>query len=486
MSSIQRMRMFLQAGHRYVWLRLNIALVLVLGCAGNGSISAAPDSPTLVTSAPTIIPLSDPEIVNPLRGFHRWYGVEGIPQPRPAYDHYVRYGWRELEPIKGQYDFSLIERDMQAAQAAGARFAFRVMSVNGFSAPVVVPDYLRHEVGGKFCRYNNQDVWVPNWDQPVFTARAQALIAALGARFNGDPRLAYYDLGVYGHWGEWHTGGLCTPPASAATKRALVDLQLGAFPTTRTLMNSGGAEVDAFVYALSQSPRVGIRVDSLCDPWFGEQFTANAQKFAAMQERWKTAPVISEFVGGMHPDITRCDQQVRDWHIATVAGGNFGAWSSYTANEQAQLLLLGKHTGYRFQIKELSYPSEATTGVPFTINVQWENVGITPAYEPFTVVFELRPQGQPIAAWVGVSQLQLERLLPTAQAQQVADSLILSRRLPPGWYDLSVAVRDFSGTRPPLALANAGRTSDGHYPLGRIFVHAGAPGHQIFLPRLAR
>ena len=46
---------------------------------------------------------------------------------------------------------------------------------------------------------------------------------------------------------------------SASTKRALVDMQLQAFSHTRILMNNGGSDNDTFIYALKQSPRIGIR-----------------------------------------------------------------------------------------------------------------------------------------------------------------------------------------------------------------------------------
>src|SRR5262245_52293991 len=66
----------------------------------------------MITVTPTAIPIGDAEITNPLRGFYRWYGSEPIPQPRPASDHYARFGWRQLEPSRGQYDFSAIEQGL--------------------------------------------------------------------------------------------------------------------------------------------------------------------------------------------------------------------------------------------------------------------------------------------------------------------------------------------------------------------------------------
>jgi hypothetical protein len=471
--------------YKAIWRWLLLLTIVALASSAAGA-SVVQTGGTTITVTPTAIPIAGTEIVNPMRGFYRWYGGEPIPQPRPAYDHYARFGWRQLEPTRGQYDFSAIEQALGAAQSASAKFAFRVMSVNEFTSPVEIPAYLKQEVGGAYCTYNGSQVWVPAWDSPAFLARAQALMSALGARFNGDPRLGYYDMGIYGHWGEWHTEGLCTPAASPATKRALVDMQVAAFPNTRILMNSGGKEVDAFVYALSKSPSIGVRVDSLCSPWFGDQFTISSAKLAAMQDRWKTAPVVTEFYIWNPSDTALCDQQVGTWHIAAIANGSIGNWSSYSADQQAQLLLAGKHSGYRFVLNSLTYPAEVTNNSFLAISSQWSNVGITPAYEPFTVLFELRLKGQTELVWSGRSSLDLEHFLPTTQPQTTTDQLYLPDRLPPGQYTLSLVVCDLTGYRAPLSLAIAGADANGRYSLGDLTLTAGPPGYDEFLPLVLR
>jgi hypothetical protein len=465
--------------YRGAWHWFLLAVIVLASSAAPALI--AQTSETTITVTPTAIPISDPEIVNPMRGLYRWYGSEPIPQPRPADDRYVRFNWRQLELSRGQYDFSAIEQGLSEAKSVGAKFAFRVMSVNEFSGPVEIPDYLGSEAGGTYCTYNGKQIWVPSWDSPQFLARAQALMSALSTRFNGDPRLDYYDMGIYGHWGEWHTHGLCTPAASAATKRALVDMQLAAFSNTRILMNSGADEVDAFVYALSKSPRIGIRVDSLCNSWFDSQFTASPEKLAAMQDRWKTAPIVTEFYTENPSDLALCDQQVGAWHIAAIANGNIGSWSSYSADQQAQILAMGKHTGYRFVLNTLRYPTEVTNNAVFTISGQWSNVGITPAYEPFAVMFELRPKGQTNVLWFSISSLDLEHFLPTTQPQTITDRLYLPGRVPPGQYTLSLVVRDLTGYRAPLSLAIAGADASGRYLLGDLTINPGPPGYDVFL-----
>ncbi|HEY0607790.1 MAG TPA: DUF4832 domain-containing protein [Herpetosiphonaceae bacterium] len=483
MEKIAARRSRRSAGHRYI--RVHLSLVVMLALVFTSSAWAATTTSETFTVTPAAIPFSEPEIVNPQRGFYRWYGREPIPQPRPSYEHYIRYGWRALEPSKGQYDFSMIEHDLLMARHMNASFAFRVMAVNGFSSPMEVPEYLRQEIGGAYCSYNGQTVWVPNWNHPLFVERARALMQALGARFNGERWLAYYDLGLYGHWGEWHTGGLCTPPGSTATKRALVDMQLAAFPDSPVLMNAG-ADSETFAYALNRSPEIGVRVDSLCSVWFDEQFNTDPTKKALMQTRWKTAPIVSEYVGGGHPDLPQCDRQVREWHVASVASGNFGDWQSYSAAEQAQLLMLGKHSGYRFQLNTLTYPVEVTAGARFAIDSGWSNAGVTPLYKQAAVLFQLQRQSDSTVVWRGSSRLDLERLLPTAQPQPLHDELMIPRWLPPGRYDLSLIVREPTGTGTTITLASTGAAAGGHYPLGSILVQAGAPGYDVYLPHMTR
>lgn len=465
------------------WSALALLVALLLASCGSSSPSTAGQHAldAVITVRPDPIPISEPDLVNPMRGLYRWYGAESIPQPRPAVDRYARYGWRQLEPARGQYDFSVIEQALEEARLAGAKFAFRVMAVNEFTSPVEVPGYLVSDAGGAYCTYEGKQVWVPAWDSPAFSARARALVNALGARFNGDPRLGYYDLGLYGHWGEWHTETLCTPAASDATKRSFVDMQLAAFSKSRVLMNSGAGEIDAFVYALGKSPRIGVRVDSLCNPWFDAQFTEAPAKLALMQERWKTAPIVTELYHANPTDIALCDQQVRTWHIAAIGNGRL-EWARYTAGQQSALLEMGKHAGYRFVLNMLSYPAEAPNNSVFTIQSEWSNIGVTPAYEHVLVTLELRSKTTGALVRQGVLRIDLQQLLPTTEPVAFTDQLYLPGRIPPGQYTLSLAILDPAGYRSPLALAIRGGDVDGRYPLGEITVVPGPPGHDVYLP----
>ena len=45
----------------------------------------------------------------------------------------------------------------------------------------------------------------PYYSDPHLRAALVHFIAALGARYDGDPRIGFIQLGLLGFWGEWHT-----------------------------------------------------------------------------------------------------------------------------------------------------------------------------------------------------------------------------------------------------------------------------------------
>ena len=474
-------------------LRLTLfALGLFLSACASRAEDASLESQAIFT--PKEIPLSAPDVPNPMRGFFDWQAF-GVRVPNLDFpEYYKRYMWDELETSKGVYNFSVIKNDIAAAKAKRQKFAFRIMAVNSFhSDEIGVPTYLTNEVPGDYCTYNDyyiktewevDRVWVPDWNSTEFLNRARALVNALGREFDGDAEIAYYDMGVYGHWGEWHTWPFenCDTAGEAndATKHAIIDMQLAAFPKSRIIMNSGAGNSDAFAYALNKSPRIGVRIDSFNWPWFDQQIEENATKKSLIESRWKTAPIIVEFGGSFNPDDSKdfslAMAQVKRWRIASVANGNSYTWDTFNQTQKNNFQMIGKLAGYRFVPREFRYPRSVTRGASINLVSKWSNVGVTPLYERFVVRYELRLKGQSGVVWRGKSGLDLQKLLPTTDSRgtdtpkTVTDSFTLPQTLSRGVYTLSLVVFDPTGYRDKLALAIEGRTSTGRYALGEITV----------------
>lgn len=97
----------------------------------------------------------------------------------------VRVGWRDVEPSRGAYDFSLIAKQLDLAELYGKRVALAI--VQGPSTPAWLGAEGAALVGFDF---QGQPVTIAAaWD-PVYQSIWSDTIAALGATFAFDPRIA--------------------------------------------------------------------------------------------------------------------------------------------------------------------------------------------------------------------------------------------------------------------------------------------------------
>ena len=113
----------------------------------------------------------------------------------------VRYSWRELEPSKGNYDFSRIESDLAYLVAMGKKLVvqFQDREFKCTASALACADVPRYivtdpEYTGGVVRGKNGKGWYPKiWNANV-VKRYNAIFAALGARFDGHPDLEAINL----------------------------------------------------------------------------------------------------------------------------------------------------------------------------------------------------------------------------------------------------------------------------------------------------
>ena len=59
------------------------------------------------------------------------------------------------------------------------------------------------------------DSWDPDFADPIFLGKLDRFLAAMAARYDGNPNVAFVDIGTFGLWGEGHTfiSSGCRPSA---------------------------------------------------------------------------------------------------------------------------------------------------------------------------------------------------------------------------------------------------------------------------------
>ena len=163
-----------------------------------------------------------------MKGWGTYTDAGAIHQPYSLVYQYV--SWKELEPREGDYQFKSWEsRVWNSPQARGKQVIFRVY-LDYPSKPSGVPDWLLAK-GLKTRPYTDYGGGrSPDYDDPQLVAGLERLIAALGKRYDRDPRVAFIALGTLGYWGEWHTYPHNDWFASDATQQRVVSAYHRAFP----------------------------------------------------------------------------------------------------------------------------------------------------------------------------------------------------------------------------------------------------------------
>jgi hypothetical protein len=477
------------------------------------------------------IPFAATDLVNPKRGQYQDIGISLYPQSTtsgyPAWpgtdDAGDRFRWSQIQPTSADsYDFTAIDNAIAAAHARNQRFHFRIMAFEscceGGNTIMAVPAWLHATPGATTdYQYAGNTYVVPNWNAEAYLSPLENLIAALGARYDHDERVEWFEFSGYGDWSENHIGFIATklgaPGPSAddsvtqlgyysdykeqsitkASITRLVNATLAAFPDTQIIVNGNNSEITRQLLAASPTHPVGIRADCLgvypptqywatgADSWYVRN---HDPVIAAMLSRWRTAPVITEWCDFQPSgETTYFLQGIKDtvnYHVSMVASNLQMAPSPDMYDVWART---NKYAGYRFAVTSASVPPSAQVGSALPITVRWNNFGTAPSYDDWQVVYEVR-NGEDTVVKTVQSGLSLRDIAaeqtyidtaqdPAAAARDDTWSLPTSG-LPAGNYKLVAKVLWYehkpNGTNvvnyDPMTLAQSGRDNSGGYPIG--------------------
>jgi len=118
--------------------------------------------------------------------------------------------------------------------------------------------------------------------------------------------------------------------------------------------------------------------------------------------------------------------------------------------------------GYRYVLRRLEHPRRVSGTLP--VSMDWDNVGVAPAYGPYSLAVRLTSQA-------GDSVVLSASSKPKAWLPgltHVQEDLVLPASMSAGTYQLAVGIIDKTG-RAVVKLAIAGEQS-GWYPLSEVVV----------------
>lgn len=302
---------------------------------------------------------------------------------------YVDITWAELEKEQGKYDWQAIEEENQFERwrSEGKHIVLRfLLDYPSSQKHKDIPGWLYEKMEDPGDWYNSSygKGFSPNYSNPEFQKYYKRAVKAMGERWGSDSFFSYIELGVLGHWGEWHvdTESNVRQLPSEPIREEYVTPWLEAFPESKLLMRRP--------FRTAKRYQMGLYNDVTGDApntlewleWIekgGIYNQTNEDSMVPMPTAWQSSPIGGEFTSGipMHTllgsQLHQTLELLQDSHTTFLGPKIAMEIDDNKAGYRAVL----KKMGYRLwissaQIKENEHSS--------TLTLVWENSGIAPFY----------------------------------------------------------------------------------------------------------
>ena len=398
----------------------------------------APTLPTLDLP----LPAGPGPVSNPLKGYAPYVqegGLKGVPTTMAFYE----VPWRELEPKRGELRFAEWEaKTLRAAASKDKRVVLRVW-IDYPDLPLGLPDWLL-DAGVKTTPYADEGIGKgrsPDYADPRLRAALRALIRAMGARWDRDPQVAYVQLGLLGHWGEWHTYPRPELFAPEAVQREVVDGMRAAFPDKPLMGRTATGALNR--------PWMGYHDDLIPDDTLGPEdwkFLPNLRT-AGRADNWRVSPTGGEMVPGAAARYLGADwpltlRAVREAHLSWIGPYGPTMVDSKDPAFRARAAELSRKLGYEFRLTRVRVAGGR-------VRLDGVNDGVAPFYGRWPVRFALLDATGGVASTAD-APTDARGWLPGPFAVDAA----LPKAPKPGTYRLAVGLVDPWTGKPDVRFAN--------------------------------
>jgi hypothetical protein len=298
--------------------------------------------------------------------------------------------------------------------------------------PTAIPTFLTSNCASQCVStssYNSAEIGAgisPDYSSSVLISSLETFISALAAKYDGDNRIAFIQIGLLGFWGEWHTysqDALFNDTHNLIRQRVIRAFGTQ-FTKTFLLVSQDSLQYNPLPNTTSYN-NIGWHDDdfgsSTCN---GQDYSFQARVAAlGVSERWKTVPMGGEVQPTVQNSIfatdtpanaaTACSASLKfSWLLYYDLYNAVGASSWYAR----ALPFYRTQMGYQFVLSSLRFNYVACspasgTNVCGVVELDVKNVGNAPFYYPIKIKAAIGPNK--VAAY---STADLRSLLPSATA----------------------------------------------------------------------
>lgn len=367
---------------------------------------------------------------NPLKGLVPYSGLH------EEFPHSMEFSYLPVNSVvigKNQYNWTAIEQLLDEIADRGHQAIIRFY-LEYPKSPSGIPQYLI-DGGLKVTRWDSATAAsdpaqglgeniTPDYSDPNLRQCLTSFIAALGRKYDGDPRLAYITMGVLGAWGEWHTWPRSELFASVAVQTEVMNAFQRAFVQTPVLMRYPRGKGDPLNAENTARP-FGYHDDSFAwatldtgkpeDSWY---FLAGMKSAGALN-KWKQQPIGGEIrpeawgtcfdVKPDRPEIQDFEKCVRATHVTWLMdSGMFSEDIPATPQRKKRAGEMVRLMGYDFTVPS----ARIQAGAGFlVVSATIKNQGVAPFYAKWPLKLALLNSKKQIVR-ESKGELGLDGILP--------------------------------------------------------------------------
>ena len=364
----------------------------------------------------------DGPLANPHKGFTVPTGGTWVFVPEFEYGPYgslnnkawdlVTYGsgyqkWSKLNPAKGVYDWTELDKLLEALAEHDMGYALRVLPyspsfIRGNDTPEEeydwTPPFVYEEEAKKITatvQWNGYRATVPVWDDSVYLHYAKEFAKALAQKYDGDPRIEYIDIRPFGEWGEWHASHLDgSEMPSDSIKMDMLDYYASVFKKTLLVLPSSGAG-NVYTHALSlgitkrDDGFIGTpgRPDSLV-----RAYEANLPTIAENIAGYRTMLEYTDVIPGGYLKWTpqRWVDAITTAHLTYyVLDQDSDCGYNFYKDNKALADSMSKVIGYNFTVTQAELTTIASdANTTSTLSITVKNTGVAPCFFDIYMVAE--------------------------------------------------------------------------------------------------
>jgi hypothetical protein len=423
---------------------------------------------------------------------------------------YSRFDWKAIQSNTAAYDsfnWKIVDDARDAWKSVGKQFAFRIMAANSHGGAGETGKYITPKWVFENNPWGNSNYYIvefendgfngdpgqkvlPIWNDPGFVAAVEHLAKALAERYGKDPDIAFIDIGTYGNWGEQHLYPFDqyesgkNKELTRAELTTHLKLYYDAFKAvnakTRLAIDFGHDNytpvydnaIDNWGMSFRRDGVLGWEPAGQCQ---GEELVMAYGKVPAISEsyatwtqyvQWGTSNgnlwTETKFWDSLYK--SRVSYQSVQWDLDANA-----MYTAYPALMKKAANLLGFH----FVLAKAVAPKQMNPGRDYYVEMEWQNHGLAPIYDPAKVAFALLSKtGNSVITLVEAENTDVKTWMPGRTIYENAKIRIPANSAK-GTYRLAVGIfGDTVSGNPKYNIAIQGRIADNFrwYPLGDVTV----------------